>query len=51
MCSSYDYSQEAVNKLTDVLESASPDEQETILDDEKCQYFLSELGIKLQQKE
>jgi len=51
MSSSYDYSGEAIDELKAILESVSSDVQAIILDDEKCSYFLNELGIELRQRE
>jgi len=51
MCSSYDYSQEALDELKETLESVSSEVQQAILDDDVCKYFLSELNIELQKRE
>ncbi len=47
MCSSYDWSCWAVDELTNVLQSATPESQVQILSDRYCLYFLRELGIDI----
>ena len=48
MCSSYDYSQGALEALFGVLKRLETDELRTIQKDKYCAYFLKELGIELE---